>query len=154
MICLLYIDCIASDCRFQFLDYSPLVFEKSWMYTCTYHYILLLNGLFPIGWGYSDILITGPYSVPPFLQCFLGAQTHSVLYVVGVHSMYCVTLTISFSVFGFSDFSLRVHRAETWSPFLSSLWGFLIHHQISLFLSEYNSQTSILFTCTLCILKN
>lgn len=74
--------------------------------------------------------------------------------MVGVHFMYCVTLTISFSVFGSADFSLRLHQAETLSLFLSSLWGFLIHHQISLFLSEYNSQTSILFTCTLCILKN
>ena len=64
MICLLYIDCIASDCRFQFLDYSPLVFETSWMYTCTYHYILPLNGLLPIGWGYSDYRTIQCPSVP------------------------------------------------------------------------------------------
>ena len=144
MICLLYIDCTA----------KRLQIPIPWLFSTGFWEELDAHITTSCPWMDSsleagDFLITGPYSVPPFLQCFLGAQTHSVLYVVGVHFMYCVTLTISFSVFGSADFSLRLHQAETWSLFLSSLWGFLIHHQISLFLPEYSSQTSILFTCTI-----
>ena len=148
MICLLYIDCIASNCRFQFLDYSPLVFEKSWMHI-SLHPALEWTPPYRLGifWLQDHTVSLRSFSV--FLEHKL-----ILLYVVGVHSMYCVTLNISFSVFGCSDFSLHMHRVETLSLFLSSLRGFLIHHQISLFWSEYNSQTSILFTCTFCILKN